>query len=266
MSTALTIPKSKFRVELELQIAEGRAILEVAYTDIIQFEEREKQYRLWNAYNKDFLKNAFTVPDSEYFKEYEVSRNQVKKLTLVSIGHDSDSFNFRQGFFTSDFSEKIEHLESLLSRIEFIPQETRKQEPVLPSVSISDLAHLHPTVQTAASKLFSDTHYPQAIQAASTALDKAVQAQAQLPASTVGTSLMTTAFSPKAPLIQLSQDSSEQTGFMNLYQGQVQALRNHYAHNLTTIPAARALEWLGFLSALFYKLEEAQSMNAPLIP
>jgi uncharacterized protein (TIGR02391 family) len=120
------------------------------------------------------------------------------------------------------------------------------------------LTHLHPTIQKAAASLFASIHYPQAILAACTALDKAVQARAQLPASTVGTTLMTTAFSAKAPIIQLSHDANEQMGFMNLYQGSVQAIRNHYAHNLTEIPAARALEWLSFLSALFYKLDEAQ--------
>ena len=67
---------------------------------------------------------------------------------------------------------------------------------------------------------------------------------------------MTTAFSQKNALIQLATDPTEQFGFMNLYQGTVQALRTHFAHNLTELTdPARALEWLGFISALFYKLD-----------
>jgi uncharacterized protein (TIGR02391 family) len=129
----------------------------------------------------------------------------------------------------------------------------------------TNLANLHATVQQAAGSLLASAHYPQAILAACTALDKVVQNRAKLPATTVGTALMTTAFSAKNPLIQVSQDTNEQIGFMNLYQGSVQAIRNHYAHNLTEIPAARALEWLGFISALFYKLDEAQPIPASLV-
>jgi hypothetical protein len=46
---------------------------------------------------------------------------------------------------------------------------------------------------------------------------------------------------------------------MNLYQGSVQAICNHYAHNLTEIPSAHALQWLSFISTLFYKVDEGQS-------
>jgi hypothetical protein len=53
---------------------------------------------------------------------------------------------------------------------------------------------------------------------------------------------------------------------MNPYQGSVQAIHNHYAHNLTEIPAPRALEWLAFLSALFYKLDEALPSATPTTP
>lgn len=136
-----------------------------------------------------------------------------------------------------------------------IPTTTVAPQLLAPLLS-SNLAALHPTIQQVAGSLLASAHYPQAILAACTALDKMVQYKAKLPATTVGTALMTTAFSAKNPLIQISQDMNEQMGFMNLYQGSVQAIRNHYAHNLTEIPAPRALEWLSFISALFYKLDE----------
>jgi hypothetical protein len=56
-------------------------------------------------------------------------------------------------------------------------------------------------------------------------------------------------------------------GFMNLYQGTVQAIRNHYGHNLTEIAdPIRALEWLGFISALFRVLDESILTVSPLAP
>ena len=117
---------------------------------------------------------------------------------------------------------------------------------------------MHPIVQQAAGSRFDSTHYSDAIQKPCTALEKAVQAKSGQPATATGTSLMTTAFSQKNALIQLTTDPTEQFGFMNLYQGTVQALRNHFAHNLTELTdPARALEWLGFISALFYKLDES---------
>ena len=129
------------------------------------------------------------------------------------------------------------------------------------------LSTLHPAVQHAAGSRFACAHYSDAIQKACTALEKAVQAKAGQPATVTGTSLMTTAFSQKNALIQLANDHTEQFGFMNLYQGAVQALRNHFAHNLTELTdPGRALEWLGFISALFYKLDEAQPLATSPTP
>jgi uncharacterized protein (TIGR02391 family) len=129
-----------------------------------------------------------------------------------------------------------------------------------PSPSLSTL---HPTVQRVAGSRFASAHYSDAIQKACTALEKAVQVKSGQPVTANGTSVMTTAFSQKNALIHMADDPTEQFGFMNLYQGAVQALRNHFAHNLTELTDPnRALEWLGFISALFYKLDEAQ----PIIP
>jgi uncharacterized protein (TIGR02391 family) len=133
-------------------------------------------------------------------------------------------------------------------------------EQALPS-----LAHLHPTIQNAAGSRFATAHYSDAILAACTALDKAVQAKVQRP-DLNGKQLMDVSFTPKNPVLRLSQQDNEQTGFMLLYQGVMLAIRNHYAHNLTEIDPARALEWLGFISALFYKLDEAQSSVTPPTP
>ena len=129
------------------------------------------------------------------------------------------------------------------------------------------LTHLHPTVQKVAGSRFVSGHYSDAIQKACTALEQAVQIKSGQPAGTTGASVMTTAFSKNSPLIRLAIDPNEQFGFMALYQGAVMALRNHFAHSLTELTdTARALEWLGFFSALFYMLDEAQYMVASPTP
>jgi uncharacterized protein (TIGR02391 family) len=134
------------------------------------------------------------------------------------------------------------------------PAIAKKQvQPLAPS-----LETLHPTVQKAAGKLFADAYYPQAILAACTALEKSIQTKSGQSASVTGTTLLGKAFPKDNPLIVLSADQGEREGYGFLYRGLLQAIRNHYAHNLTEIDPARALEWLSFISALFYKLDEAQ--------
>jgi uncharacterized protein (TIGR02391 family) len=133
----------------------------------------------------------------------------------------------------------------------------------VPILSIPpSLAHLHLTVQKVASTRFATAHYSDAILAACTALDKAIQVRTQR-ADLNGKQLMDVAFTPKSPVLRLSQQDNEQTGFMLLYQGLMLAIRNHYAHNNTSTDPARALEWLGFISALFYKLDEALPATVP---
>lgn len=124
------------------------------------------------------------------------------------------------------------------------------------------LAHLHPTVQQAAGSLFATNHYPQAIQSACTALEKAIQQKGGQAGNMTGTALIGKVFPKDNPLVSLSDDQGEREGYGFLYRGLLQAIRNHYAHNLTPIPAPRALEWLAFISALFYKLDEAQPPTA----
>lgn len=123
----------------------------------------------------------------------------------------------------------------------------------------SDLDSLHPSVQQAASRLFKDKHYRQAILDAYIALDKAVQTKAKQPSALTGKVLMETVFSPKRPVLSLSDDQNERHGYMSLFSGAVQAIRNHYAHNLTELKDAQeAMEWLSYASALFRKVDEAQ--------
>ena len=120
------------------------------------------------------------------------------------------------------------------------------------------LTSLHPTVKQVATHLFDNGHYRQAVLDVYIMLDKAVQHKAQQPANLTGKLLMDTVFSAKNPILKLSNDSNEQLGFMQLFSGAVQAIRNHYAHNLSELESQQALEWLYYASALFRKVDEAE--------
>jgi uncharacterized protein (TIGR02391 family) len=187
-------------------------------------------------------------------------------LTYSTPSKQGDVFNKNQEKFqpAKTFDEAVSLFFNwvVLIKYEFI-----RPASLLPSSSTYALTHLHPLVQSAASSRFATAHYSDAIQKACTALEKAVQIKSGLPATTTGASVMTTAFSKNNALIHMADDPNEQFGFMALYQGTVMALRNHFAHSLTELTdPARALEWLGFISALFYKLDDAQPMSTPPTP
>lgn len=156
--------------------------------------------------------------------------------------------------FRLDVQLSIGILKNFISELELEVEESEQIHTA--SVPTSLLTHLHPTMQQVAGKLFADGHSAEAIHKGCTALEKEVQARIQRP-DLAGKQLMDAAFTPNSWRIRLSHEPNEQLGFMNLYQGSIQALRNHYAHNLTQVSDPnRAMEWMSFLSALFYKLDD----------
>lgn len=143
-------------------------------------------------------------------------------------------------------------------------------KPVAVAVNVSGvaaplpLAHLHPAVQSAVGSRFADEYYSDALHKACTALEKAVQDKANQSPEPTGATLMSKVFSKDKPILTVSTNQGEQEGYMFLYRGLAQAIRNHYAHNDPATDPARALEWLSFISALFYKLDEASETGTPL--
>ena len=101
-------------------------------------------------------------------------------------------------------------------------------------------------------------HYDEAILKVCIALNNAVQARVNRP-DLDGSSLMQQVFTPRGAMLTLSADSTEQMGWMQLFTGAIQALRNPRAHKLGHATSLQeTIEWLGFLSALFRTLDQAQ--------
>jgi uncharacterized protein (TIGR02391 family) len=123
---------------------------------------------------------------------------------------------------------------------------------------------LHPTVIAAASDLFTDGHYSQAIFEAFKALEIRVRTQSGLDLS--GHDLMTRAFATSGPInIAAEQGQSgkdEQEGFRFIFVGVIQGIRNPKGHELVKqSDAQRALEYLAIASVLFRRLDGA-TVNA----
>ena len=124
------------------------------------------------------------------------------------------------------------------------------------------LEGLHPEVIQAASDLFTDTHYSQAIFEALKALEKRVKTQSGIDKS--GRELMVEAFRGSPPPIDVSVEQGksgedEQEGFRFIFMGVTQGIRNPKGHELVTQDdPQRALEYLGLISVLFRRLDDAQ--------
>ncbi len=120
---------------------------------------------------------------------------------------------------------------------------------------------LHPAVIAAASDMFTDGHYSQAAFEALKALDRRVREQSGLQLS--GRELMTRAFTGDPPAIDLSVETGqsgrdEQEGFRFIFMGVAQGIRNPKGHELQQDDPQRALEYLGLVSVLFRRLDDAR--------
>jgi len=123
------------------------------------------------------------------------------------------------------------------------------------------IEHLHPEVISAASDLFVDGHYSQAVFEALKALEQRVRRQGKLDGS--GRGLMAKAFTGNPPAIDLSVESGqsgrdEQEGLRLVFMGLIQGIRNPKGHELVEQDnSQRALEYLGTASVLFRRLDDA---------
>ncbi len=123
---------------------------------------------------------------------------------------------------------------------------------------------IHPSVVTAAKPRFDSGQYAAAAEAALKAVNARVKRLwlATGQAEKDGKTLMLAAFSPSAPAIRLDDLSTEsgrsvQEGYMHLFAGAIQGIRNPKAHDNVTITPERAWHFLVVASLLMSKLDEA---------
>jgi uncharacterized protein (TIGR02391 family) len=118
-----------------------------------------------------------------------------------------------------------------------------------------------PEIARAATRLFEDSHYANAIEDACKALDGLVKMRSGR-FELSGTDLMQKVFSPTAPVLKFNEmktesDESEQRGRMFLFAGVMLAVRNPRAHGLIADSAENALDYIAFLSLLAKMVDAA---------
>ena len=119
---------------------------------------------------------------------------------------------------------------------------------------------LHPEIARAASTLYRNGHFANAVEASVKALNGLVRLRSDLEHD--GTTLMERTFNPANPVLKFNDlsnqsDKDEQKGFMNLFCGAVSGLRNPRAHGFIEDSPERALEFIAFVSLLAKLLDKS---------
>lgn len=158
----------------------------------------------------------------------------------------------------------LENAEVMLAELIKRLEERKKYQLKRPGADTQkafDNVTLHPRIDAAAAKLFRDGHYKQSVFEATIALQNAVKEKAHEHVLD-GTGLMEKIFNHKAPVLALTpcatqDEQNEQRGWMFLYAGAIQALRNPRGHSHDQDKPETALACLVFLSFLAQTLEQA---------
>ncbi|MET4233751.1 uncharacterized protein (TIGR02391 family) [Bradyrhizobium sp. LA6.10] len=123
---------------------------------------------------------------------------------------------------------------------------------------------LHPEIARAASELYANKHYANAIEDAVKALNAFVRLRSGVE-DRDGIKLMEFVFSVKNPVLAFNDlrndsDEDEQKGFMMMFSGAVAGLRNPRAHRLVQDDPERALEFIAFISLLAKLVDGAKRL------
>ena len=114
----------------------------------------------------------------------------------------------------------------------------RQKYPAKIDEKTNDINHvlnsLHPEIKNVSLTLSNDRHYPQSISEAFKKINNMVKNKSG-ESSLDGKNLMLKVFSVNSPILKINQlktqsDKDEQEGFMHLFAGAVQGIRNPHAH------------------------------------
>jgi uncharacterized protein (TIGR02391 family) len=197
------------------------------------------------------LKDVISQYGGEAVLPYLGREYEVFSLALGSV-------NMRHNDFTA-LDGAISLANKAIAKLESTPiaapeaQRIENATVQLP-LGIFDAMRFHPKVVEASRELFKDGHYRDAIYRAFVEVVNFVKRKAK--SQFDGKKLMSTVFSPDNPKIRLNPletqtDKDEQEGFMYLFMGAVQGIRNPKAHeNIIQNNPYIALQLIGFANLL----------------
>jgi uncharacterized protein (TIGR02391 family) len=188
--------------------------------------------------------------------EFEVKNSWFYAMVIGANNQD------RISAFHRGISRSIQVLQAALKRLDE-RLEDRPEDVRTKVLRAYEGLELHPEISRAATDLYRDGHYSNAIEDAVKALNALVRLRSGADAD--GMTLMQSVFSPKKPILSFNNlsdqsDIDEQTGFMMLFSGAVAGLRNPRAHRLMKDDAEQTLEFIAFVSLLAKLLDRTKKI------
>jgi len=180
-------------------------------------------------------------------------------VSLFSAGNLGDEFC--QGEFEKSLPQAATMLENLVARLEEKRADLGGDKTARVRTAFEGL-DLHSRIASAATDLYRDKHYRNAVGDASIALVNYVKEKSRRH-DLDGSGLMSTVFSKNKAVLLFNDlkdqtDLDEQEGMMHVFMGAVLALRNPRAHALNLDTAEGALEYVAFLSMLAKRVDQAK--------
>ncbi|MFN8996516.1 MAG: TIGR02391 family protein [Pseudomonadota bacterium] len=148
---------------------------------------------------------------------------------------------------------------------------SRKQKPMI-KIETTKLGFeelLHPIITKHCYKLYKDGHYRDSVLNSVIAIYDYIRARSK--SGEDGDRLIGQVFSTDNPILVLSELETEsgkndQKGFMQIFKGAYQGIRNPKAHSLThDLTPLKAAQYLIFASLLVRRVEEANVIESPSI-
>jgi len=255
---SLVVTRKDAAEQISVQIDRGREILSRRISSSPELKQAEADKSKWFAYTRELLLRLF---DSSVFAD----EFRGSGVAFAMVGPTSLESEIRE--LRRDADRDVTKLESILRRLDLVPEHPsvargRTFGDVFPEQDRGSLAGLHPEVRAVAERLFLDGHYAQAIFEAFKAIAARVKANSP-DLDLEGKRLMARVFKPDNPILKLNQLSStsekdEQEGFMHIFMGAMQGIRNPKAHDVVLQEdRQRASEYLALASPPMRRIDDA---------
>lgn len=203
---------------------------------------------LWQVSKKSKEEYLF----DEFLEICRVGRNDVLDYILDKVLNKDPIY-----FKTASKEYKFPRLpySSLKKKLKIIDS-----KPMKNNLKLFNERKFHGSVVYVSRDLFKDGHFSQSIFEACKLLDKRVSEISGI--NKDGKDLMSNAFNKANPKIKMNElqtqsDLDEQEGFMHIYMGVMQGIRNPKGHEIIKLNEPyKALEYLSLISLLFRRLDE----------
>ena len=198
--------------------------------------------------------------------EYQRHRHSATNLTPMSSSYiNTTPVEKIRSELKSHIKSVIIDLESVKEGFVEELEDAGKISPVRALKAYQGL-ELHPKIGSAASQLFRDGHYSNAVEDAVKALYEVVQEKSEV-TDQDGTNLMEYVFRTNKPILRVSNltgesGKNEQKGLMMMFSGAVSGLRHPRAHKIIKDDPEMALEFIAYISMLA-KIADASELNSP---